>query len=149
MDKWYRHIRLCLCRQCGPGGLGSNSRPRGLGLNSRPPPPPTPALTPTPRNLKVCVCVCVCERERERERGGGEREREVADITPARSDQYVDVLLYVHRNRRFVRDGEPRTSTSTFTQLLSSVISILTLLCKYNRNSVNRAEGVGLGAGYL
>ena len=30
------------------------------------------------------------------------------------------VLLYVHRNRRLIRDGEPRTSTSTFTQLLSS-----------------------------
>ena len=29
------------------------------------------------------------------------------------------VLLYVHRNRRFIRDGEPRTATSTFTQLLS------------------------------
>ena len=26
----------------------------------------------------------------------------------------VEVLLYVHRNRRFIRDGEPRTSTSTF-----------------------------------
>ena len=32
----------------------------------------------------------------------------------------VEVLLYVHRNRRFIRDGEPRTSTLTFTQLLSS-----------------------------
>ena len=30
------------------------------------------------------------------------------------------VLLYVHRNRRLIRDGEPRTATSTFTQLLSS-----------------------------
>ena len=28
--------------------------------------------------------------------------------------------LYVHRNRRLIRDGEPRTSTSTFTQLLTS-----------------------------
>ena len=28
----------------------------------------------------------------------------------------VEVLLYVHRNRRFIRDGELRTSTSTFTQ---------------------------------
>ena len=39
----------------------------------------------------------------------------------------VEVLLYVHRNRRFIRDGirdgEPRTSTSTFTQLLSSDVS--------------------------
>ena len=32
----------------------------------------------------------------------------------------VEVLLYVHRNRRRIRDGEPRTATSTFTQLLSS-----------------------------
>ena len=32
----------------------------------------------------------------------------------------VKVLLYVHRNRRLIRDGEPRTSTSAFTQLLSS-----------------------------
>ena len=32
----------------------------------------------------------------------------------------VEVLFYVHRNRRFIRDVEPRTSTSTFTQLLSS-----------------------------
>ena len=34
----------------------------------------------------------------------------------------VEVLFYVHKNRRFIRDGEPRTSTSTFTQLLSSVV---------------------------
>ena len=27
----------------------------------------------------------------------------------------VAVLLYVHRNRGLIRDGEPRTSTSTFT----------------------------------
>ena len=32
----------------------------------------------------------------------------------------VEALLYVHRNRRLIRDGEPRTSTSTFTQLLNS-----------------------------
>ena len=32
----------------------------------------------------------------------------------------VEVLLYVHRNHRFIRDGEPRTATSTFTQLLNS-----------------------------
>ena len=32
------------------------------------------------------------------------------------------MLLDVHRNRRYIRDGrEPRTATSTFTQLLSSV----------------------------
>ena len=34
----------------------------------------------------------------------------------------VEVLLYVHRNRRLIRDGEPRTATSTLTQLLSSVL---------------------------
>ena len=34
--------------------------------------------------------------------------------------QMVEVLLYVHRNRSFIRDREPRTSTSTFTQLLRS-----------------------------
>ena len=32
----------------------------------------------------------------------------------------AEVLLYVHRNRRFIRDGS-QESTSTFTQLLSSV----------------------------
>ena len=37
----------------------------------------------------------------------------------------VEVLLYVHTNRRLIRDGEPRTSTSTSTQLLSSVMMIL------------------------
>ena len=31
-------------------------------------------------------------------------------------------MLYVHRKRRLIRDGEPRTTTSTFTQLLSSVV---------------------------
>ena len=29
------------------------------------------------------------------------------------------MLLYVHINHRLIRDGEPRTATSTFTQLLS------------------------------
>ena len=33
----------------------------------------------------------------------------------------ISSLLYVHRNCRLIRDGEPRTATSTFTQLLSSV----------------------------
>ena len=43
--------------------------------------------------------------------------------TPSIAFRYLvrySVLLYVHRNRRLIRDGEPRTSTSTFTQLLSS-----------------------------
>ena len=45
------------------------------------------------------------------------------------SSVVVQVLrLYVSRNRRFIRDGEPRTSTSTFTQLPSSVISSLSCL---------------------
>ena len=29
------------------------------------------------------------------------------------------MLLNVHRNRGLIRDGEPRTATSTFTQFLS------------------------------
>ena len=34
------------------------------------------------------------------------------------------VLLYVHNTKtvRTVRDGEPRTSTSTFTQLLTQLV---------------------------
>ena len=32
------------------------------------------------------------------------------------------VLLYVHRNRTLISDGEPRTATSTFTQLLTSEV---------------------------
>ena len=35
------------------------------------------------------------------------------------------VLLYVHRNRRLIRDREPRTATSTFTQLKTSASVIL------------------------
>ena len=31
------------------------------------------------------------------------------------------MLLYVHRNHKAHWDGEPRTATSTFTQLLNSV----------------------------
>ena len=34
----------------------------------------------------------------------------------------VEALLYVHGNRRLMRDGEPRAATSTFRQLPSSVI---------------------------
>ena len=33
-------------------------------------------------------------------------------------------LVYVHRDRRLIRDGEPRTATSTFTQLLSSACNV-------------------------
>ena len=35
-------------------------------------------------------------------------------------EKLVEVLFYVHRNRSLIGDGEPRTATSTFTQLLSS-----------------------------
>ena len=34
-------------------------------------------------------------------------------------DTLVEVLLYVHRNRRFIRDGSPGRPPTTFTQLLS------------------------------
>ena len=34
-----------------------------------------------------------------------------------------EVLLYVHINRRLIRDGEPRTATSTFTQLLTQLLT--------------------------
>ena len=48
--------------------------------------------------------------------------------------QLVEVLLYVHRNRRLIRDGEPRTATSTFTQLLSSdVCSLCGRGCQWKR----------------
>ena len=42
----------------------------------------------------------------------------------------VEVLLYVHRNRRFIGDGEHRTATSTLTQLLNSKIRLFLLLLK-------------------
>ena len=35
-------------------------------------------------------------------------------------DVKLKLLFHVPRNRRFIRDGEPRMSTSTFTQLLTS-----------------------------
>ena len=35
------------------------------------------------------------------------------------------MLLYVHRNRRLIRDGEPMVAISTFTQLLSSDLSFM------------------------
>ena len=43
------------------------------------------------------------------------------------SEVVVEALLYIHRNRRFIRDGEPGMSTSTFTQLLNSVLLSLSL----------------------
>ena len=36
----------------------------------------------------------------------------------------VEVLLYVRKNRRFIRDWEPWTATSTFTHLLCSVMLV-------------------------
>ena len=46
----------------------------------------------------------------------------------------VRVLLYVHRNRRLIRDGEPRTATSTFTQLLSSELVFAEVLLYVHKN---------------
>ena len=70
------------------------------------------------------------ERKRERggERGGGERERgrewEGGGVGGGRERQrQLSMLLYVHRSTetmKIIRDGETRSSTSTFTQLLSS-----------------------------
>ena len=34
--------------------------------------------------------------------------------------RFSSMLLYVHRDHRTIRNGEPRTVTSTFTQLLNS-----------------------------
>ena len=34
--------------------------------------------------------------------------------------KHGSLLLYVHRNRKAHQDGQPRTATSTFTQLLNS-----------------------------
>ena len=47
----------------------------------------------------------------------------------------VEVLLYVHRNRRLIRDGEPRTATSTFTQLLTALVGAVTYVCVINCES--------------
>ena len=52
------------------------------------------------------------------------------------------VLLYVHRKRRLIRDGEPRTTTSTFTQLLSSVVLDASLAFKVLIVWVNNARCV-------
>ena len=37
------------------------------------------------------------------------------------------ILLYIHRTVKTIRDGEPKTATSTFTQLLNSVASAANL----------------------
>ena len=44
----------------------------------------------------------------------------LADSAPAHYQNDDEVLLYVHRNHRLIREGSPGTATSTFTQLLSS-----------------------------
>ena len=49
------------------------------------------------------------------------------------------MLLYVHRNRRLIRDWEPRTSTSTSTPLLSSDSSML-LYVHRNRRLIRDGE---------
>ena len=50
------------------------------------------------------------------------------------------MLLYVHSNRRFIRNGSPgRTSTSTFTQLLSSDPKY-PRICGHIQTRVNQAE---------
>ena len=38
---------------------------------------------------------------------------------------FLSVLLYVHRDLRTIRGEEPRTATSTFTQLLNSEASFV------------------------
>ena len=42
-------------------------------------------------------------------------------------------LVYVHRNRRLIRDGSPAgTATSTFTQLLSSACCRVAVVCRFS-----------------
>ena len=55
--------------------------------------------------------------------------------------KHGSMLLYVHRNRN---DKKPRTTTSTFTQLLNSVISVIHTVCKEKPQSfyVNVVDGV-------
>ena len=51
---------------------------------------------------------------------------------PARATS--SVLLYVHKNRRLIRDGEPRTATLTFTQFLDSIESTSAVLLYVHRD---------------
>ena len=53
------------------------------------------------------------------------------------------MLLYVHRNRRRIRDGEPRAATSTFTQLVSSVYRVFTLKCYFTSTETVGVLGTG------
>ena len=58
----------------------------------------------------------------------------------------VEVLLYVHRNRRRLISGEPGTVTSTFTQLLGSVPLLLLLLkCCFASTKTTRLIRDGKG----
>ena len=61
----------------------------------------------------------------------------------------VEALLYVHRNRRLIRDGEPRTSTSTFTQLLSSALGLLLLKCCFTSTETVGLLRTGAQDGHL
>ena len=54
---------------------------------------------------------------------GWRRERVNPHHGPDEKLLLVEVLLYVHRNRRLIRDAEPKTATSTFTQLLLSSVT--------------------------
>ena len=49
------------------------------------------------------------------------------------------MLLYVHRDRRPIRDGKPRTATSTFTQLPNSDVYGYLKLSKYYKNAMDAA----------
>ena len=44
-----------------------------------------------------------------------------SDLTPFHM-VHVLMLLYVHRDQKTIRDGEPRTTTLTFVQLLNSEV---------------------------
>ena len=49
----------------------------------------------------------------------------VVEVVPV---HHHSVLLYVHRDVGTIRDGEPRKSSSIFTQLLSSQMSFAQIL---------------------
>ena len=52
-----------------------------------------------------------------------------------------EVLLYARGNRRLIRDGEPRTATSTFTHLLGSVLQ-----CCFTATETIQYKLLGTGA---
>ena len=59
---------------------------------------------------------------------------------------YSSALLYVCRDRSTIRDGEPRTTTSTFTQLLSSD-QWLVQCCFTSKEAVSTIRDGGGGGG--